>query len=115
MPKNTEINLGDTIWTYCESSPYHVFSGKVIKIEKTEELKRGKRIVQNGYCVIRENSKHTWGTYHPFLTEKEAALHCLKKQKEDKKFLLIQLENLECSIKNMKEILKKYGVEVEAK
>lgn len=113
MPKNTEINIGDTVYTYCDSSRYSIFSGKVIEIHKNEKLKCGKRIVQNQYCVIRENSKYTWGTYHPFLSEKEAALDCLRESLDRMRFHRKQLKCCEDSVKAMKEILKKYDVEVE--
>ena len=104
-----EINLGDIVYTYCASSPYSLICGKVIEIHKAEKLKRGKRVVENKYCMV-QYGKHkgdTWGTYHAFFTEREAAIHCLEDQKGYKRHLSQQLKCAEEAIANMEEILKK--------
>jgi len=108
-----EINLGDTVYTYCASSPYSLIKGKVIEIHKIEKLKRGKKVVENKYCMVRYGEKrdNTWGTYHAFFTEREAAIHCLEDQKNYKRNLTQQLKCAEEAISNMEDILKKGGEE----
>lgn len=110
MSKLIEINLGDTVYSYCASSPYTIFSGKVVEILKEEILKRGtKKETRVMRCVIAhgKNNFCTSEVLHPFLSEEEAARFVLNDQRNRKAYLLQQVQNCDESIAIMEEILKK--------
>lgn len=105
LEKELTVNIGDTIFAYCRSSPYAIFSGKVVEVEKRQILKRGKIIEIVRGCKLRRDG-YFYGASEIFLTEKEAALACLNSQQEYKRTLLQQVECCDDSIKNMKELLE---------
>jgi hypothetical protein len=107
MNQDFDVNLGDSVYYYCESSPYSIFCGEVIEVEKTESLKRKKRVVSVKSVTVKDG-KYTWNTRTFFRTEREAALHCLLKAQEERRGIRIQLQCREDSIRAMREILKKY-------
>ncbi len=106
LEKELTINIGDTVFAYCRSSPYMIFSGKVVEVEKRQILKRGKIVEIVRGCKLRRDGYY-YGACEIFLTEKEAALACLVAQQEYKKTLLQQVKCCDDSIKNMNEILER--------
>lgn len=108
MTHNIDINLGDVVFYYCESSPYAIFSGTVIEVDKIEKLKGKKKVVDVRNVTVKDG-KSTWNTRTFFFTEKEAAHHCLMKALEERRGIRIQLQCREDSITAMQKILRKGG------
>lgn len=109
LEKELTINIGDTVFAYCRSSPYTIFSGKVVEVEKRQILKRGKIVEIVRGCKLRRDG-YCYGASEIFLTEKEAALACRVAQQEYKRTLLQQVKCCDDSIKNMNEILEESEV-----
>lgn len=109
LEKELTVNIGDTVFAYCRSSPYTIFSGKVIEVEKRQILKRGKIVEIVRGCKLRRDG-YCYGAGEIFLTEKEAALACRAAQQEYKRTLLQQVKCCDDSLKKMNEILEESEV-----
>lgn len=104
LEKELTINIGDTVFAYCRHSPYMIFSGKVVEVEKRQILKRGKIVEIVRGCKLRRDGYY-YGACEIFLTEKEAARHCLQKALEERRGIRVQLQCREDSIAAMQKIL----------